>query len=420
MTSSSAQRLPILAGFLILWIFLFLRPVTVSFHHIGSISLLDMFGIASSFLILVGIVINLGKLRLDTLSLAILFFVFYCMASMLWGSDYKDVAKAVFPFLPFFLAKTIGDGRNSPALLWALALGYILPVCGSTAMILLGLSETMVTGSMVERQAGLSSGVHTLGHLMLFFSFVFALFLLAEPGKKMRKAVMFILFLGSLFCIYKSYTRTAILGGMVFWFSHLFFWKRKLFFITLFICMLGAVWQFDNIKSIVTQENAVSNRGPGNTVDLNTAGSGRIRIWQHNLSLFSELSLTRQLLGVGFGKELETIPGTRSRKWMGSHNDYMSLAITGGVLGLMIYLLIYTVLFFIFVSAPVPGSLKSFSLAMLAAVLVMNLVSNSYIVRFQMAQLFWFLAGLLYGHIRAVRQEKAARPVSVQEAPDAG
>lgn len=393
-------------GMLILFIFLFLRPITVSFHHIGSVSILDLYGIAVSILILLGILINLSKIRLDLISLLILFFIVYCLASFLWGGSYTSIAKTILPFLPFFLTRAVVDDRGCTSLLWVLTLGYIIPVIGSVIMIVLGLSETMITGSMIERQAGLASGVHTLGHLMLFFSFVYALFLLMEEKKTVHKLVMFVIFCGSLFCIYKALTRTVILGGICFWFSHLFFWKRTLFFLVLIVSIICVTWQYDSIKKIITQENAISQTSHSQKVDINVAGSGRIGIWLHNLKLYADLPFTRQLLGVGLGNELKVIPGTMNKKWYGSHNDYMSLLITGGAIGLFIYLILYLVLFFSFITAPVSFEFRLFCLSMLFSVMLMNFVSNSYIVRFQMAQLFWFLIGLLHAKFASVKAKK--------------
>ncbi len=396
--AGTRQAVPVRIGLLILMLFLLLRPVTVAYHHIGSVSLLDIFGVAVSYLIILGLFLNCNRLRIDFTSLAILFFVFYCGVSFAWGSNYRDAVRMVLPFLPFFLTRAVVLRQKSVTLLLQSATwGYVLPVTGSLVVIGLGISTTMVTGSMVERQAGLASGVHTQGHLMLFFSFIFALYCLLAPDKRKFKRFMFVLLLATLFCIFKTYTRTVILGGAIFWFGHLFFWKRKLFFLLLAVALAASVFLLQDIRNLVTQEHAVSNQGGINRkITLNTASSGRIGIWQHNLRLYADLPLTTQLLGVGLGRELDRIPGTADQQWIGSHNDYLSLLITTGVLGLLFYLMIYGTVFATLVFRPLERRLRVFGLALLAAVMVMNFVSNSYIVRFQMAQLFWFLIGLLY------------------------
>ncbi len=385
-------------GQMVLFIFLLLRPATVSFHHIGSISLLDIFGTASSYLMIIGLLFNLKRLRLDLTSILILFFVLYCIISIAWGSEYRDVARMTLPFLPFFLVRSVvNDERSIIRLTKVHMLAYTVPIFGSIFLMATGASETMVTGSMIERQAGLSSGVHTLGHLLLFFSFTFGFYLLVQKDRsKLFRWVMFVFLIGSLFCIYKTYTRTVFLGGGLFWFTYLFYFKRKYFYLTSIIFLSVAIFKFDVVRNMVTQENAYSQTINKKGLDLNAAGSGRLGIWEHNLTLYSELPLISQLVGVGLGNELKPIAGTVNKQWIGSHNDYLSLLIMTGVVGLFIYLMIYASLLRAIMRYPGDKNLKMFSLAVLFAVIIMNFVSNSYIVRFQMAQLFWFLMGLLY------------------------
>jgi hypothetical protein len=389
---------PAMIGVWIIAAFLFFRPITVSFHHIGSISILDLYGIAISYLVLLGIIFNLKRVRLDLTAGLILFYMFYCLMNFAWGGTYRDIIRTILPFLPFFLTRAVTDEQNCTKFLWILGLGYVIPIAGSVMMILLGLSETVITGSMIERQSGLSSGTHTLGHLMLFFSFAYALYLLLEKGRTFQKLIMSALFIGSLLCIYKTVTRTVILGGIVFWLLHLAFWNKKIFLFLLIACCAVGIWKFDTLKKIITQEDHVSQVRHSKEIDINAASSGRIWIWQHNLKLYAEQPGTRQILGVGLGNELEVIPGSNKR-WAGSHNDYMSLLITGGAIGLSLHLMIYAALIFSFFSAGVSFQLRMFFLSMLASVLLMNFVSNSYIVRFQMAQLFWFLMGLLLARV---------------------
>jgi hypothetical protein len=70
--------------------------------------------------------------------------------------------------------------------------------------------------------------------------------------------------------------------------------------------------------------------------------------------------------------------------------------ITTGIIGVLLYLMIYGSVFFFLLLAPMARELRLFGISVLISVIIMNFVSNSYIVRFQMAQLFWFLIGLLY------------------------
>jgi len=381
-------------GVAVLALFAFFRPVTVSFHHIGSVSVLDIFGIASSYLILLALLINMRNIRLPGISYFILFYVFYCSLSIFWGSGYRDVVRAVAPFLPFFLVMAaVRHQGQVKFLLSALCLGYLLPVFGSIYLNLAGKSDIIVTGSMLERQAGLSSGVHTTGHLMLFFSFVFALYhIVNKDNGKLRHLLLAALLAGSVFCMYKTYTRTVFMGGLIFWSSYLFFTSKKWFFAFVMTVALISLVKFSDINSIVMQKQQ-KNR----TFDVNAAGSGRESLWKHNLQLYAALPVTSQLLGVGMGKETQRVPGSFVL-WAGSHNDYISLMVTVGAMGLLLYLVIYGIYLLAIVRSRWRRDLSYFALSLMLSVILMNFVSNSYIVRFQMAQLLWFILGLIYAY----------------------
>lgn len=195
-TKAVNRGLPVNIGLFILACFLFFRPITVSIHHVGSISILDIFGVAISYLMIIGLFLNINKVRLDMITVLILFFISYCFLSLAWGGQYRDIFRMTMAFLPFFLVRAIvHDEKAMTRLIEILTCGYIIPILGSIAMIMLGYSEFIVTGSMVERHAGLSAGAHTLAHLMLFYSFCFALYCLLEKNKKYFKWFMFLLFL---------------------------------------------------------------------------------------------------------------------------------------------------------------------------------------------------------------------------------
>ena len=222
---------------------------------------------------------------------------------------------------------------------------------------------------------------------------------------------MIVLLLGSLFCILKTYTRTVFLGGLFFWFVHLFFWKRRLFFVLLIVSLVLSVFMFDEIKAIFTQEHAIS--GSNDDFDMNTASSGRLYLWSHNLGLFADLPWLTKLTGVGLGNELTSVPDMVGKRWAGSHNDYISLLVTTGIIGVVFYLLLYGSIFFFLLFSYLPFSLRIFGLAFLLSVMAMNFFSNSYIVRFELAQMFWFLIGLLYALSSMERRRQEDSKISI-------
>jgi len=397
----------------VLAIFALLRPITVSFHHLGTLSLLDLFGVTSSYLMLLALLANLRNIRLPAVSYFILFYAFYCILSISWGSGYREVVRAVAPFLSFFLVlAAVRSEGQAKFLLGMLSLGYLLPVLGSIYLILAGRSQVTVTGSLLERQAGLASGVHTAGHLMLFFSFAFALYhLLDKKGGPIKNLLLALLLAGSLFCMYKTFTRTVFLGGLVFWSGYFLLTSRKRFVLLVTALAAVSLTQLPKLQSMVMQKQVKSG-----VYDVNAAGSGREELWKHNLALYAGLPVSSQLLGVGLGQETKRAPGSHLT-WAGSHNDYMSLLVTVGVFGLALYLAIYGSFLLAALRSPWGKELRSLALAVMLAVLLMNFVSNSYVVRFQMAQLLWFLLGLVYA-CGLTRPDEVPRPQEGEAGPE--
>jgi O-antigen ligase len=300
----------------------------------------------------------------------------------------------VFPFLPFILAiATIKNEKHIRMVIYSLILGYTIPVLGSTFLIVTGKSEMVMGSSLYERQAGLSSGVHTLGHAMLFFSFVYAFYILITNRKdnSIEFMVVTTLFLLALFCMFKSYTRTVFLGGLVFW--SIFLWRKNkiILFLLYVIGLLIFLFYISYIQNLIWQTKGLSNVSH----DINTASSGRVWIWEHNIKLLLEQPITRIMLGVGLGHELDRIPESFD-KWAGSHNDFLSVTIMLGIIGLVLYVLIYGAAIKALLKGRINYELKYLYYGIFTSVLIMNFISNSYIVRFQMAQLFWLFIGILY------------------------
>lgn len=200
-----------------------------------------------------------------------------------------------------------------------------------------------------------------------------------------------ILFILSLFCMYKTYTRTVLLGGLIFWV--IFLWKKNKKALLLF-AVAGSVISLlymTSVKNLFWQ-----TRGLGKSShDINAASSGRTEIWEHNLKILADQPITRTILGVGLGQEENPIPDTFD-KWAGAHNDYLSLLFMLGIIGLVLYLLIYGVVIRAVLNERFNRGIKYLYLGMAVSVLTMNIVSNSYIVRFQMAQLLWLFMGIFY------------------------
>jgi len=126
------------------------------------------------------------------------------------------------------------------------------------------------------------------------------------------------------------------------------------------------------------------------------AGSGRIAIWSDTLHYYDGLSVDQQVLGVGLGYEKKSIFKKEKFFVAKTHNDYLGLLITTGAMGLFMYLFIMVLLLCDILLYRGDLKLKYIYLAFLCSVLAMNMGSNSYVSRVEMAQLFWVFMGTFY------------------------
>ena len=390
MIVDSSQKFALKIGFMILIVFAILRPISLTFTGliIGNFNAFEIFAIGISYLLLFLILINFTKFPFDSRSLLAVLFCMYCMNSIFWGSNVDIIARVTIPFLIFFSARMfIRDSNQITAILIALFIGYSTTIIGSIYNIALGrsISDPDYYSGLV-RNYGAFKGSHILGYTMLTFSFIYCY--LSQKIKSKRivgKAGLNLAFSFSVLCLYLSYTRTALLGFIVFWL--VFLWgsskKRLLVAVIGFIALIFL--SFPTIERIVwkTPEH-----------DVKIASSGRPAIWEHNVELFFKSSLAEQLLGQGLGSEgrwtqLKDIP------WA-SHNDYLSLLMTLGVIGLLIYLSLLGFLVWDIYSCQLDPKEKYLFGGILASVINMNFVSNAIIFRVELSQIFWLFMGLFY------------------------
>jgi hypothetical protein len=384
-------------GFLIFAIFIFFRPLTlaVPYDIIQNYYILELFSITFSYLFIFVLLFNLQRVKIDKISFLIFLYCAYVGFSFLWGSSMREVGRMTLPFVVFFYARMkLDDDKKIKILLAACVIGYIYPLIGSAISILAGYAGVqLVWHSGVMKSSGILSEIHSYGHAMLFFSFLYALFLqtIEEDNRRIR-IFLFCLVVLSTFCLYKSSVRTVFLGYVVFWGVYLLAMNRKFFVIFVFalLCFIVAnQLYFEKVFWQTTDPKARS---------LDSASSGRISIWKHNLSVYNnDYSLDQKIFGIGLGKEGQPWHiGKKGPYVKSSHGDYLSLLMGLGPIGLMLYLFLYLILMYdIFLSA-IDIKLRIIFIGVLFSVIVMNLVSNSYIVRVELAQYFWLFMGIFY------------------------
>jgi O-antigen ligase len=90
--------------------------------------------------------------------------------------------------------------------------------------------------------------------------------------------------------------------------------------------------------------------------------------------------------GIGIGN-VEYFGGTEG--FISSHNDYLDLLMQTGVIGFLLYVAVQIALARRIFA--LPGAEKHAFMAMFVAVVVMDILSNSYITRSVMGQLFFLV-----------------------------
>ena len=123
---------------------------------------------------------------------------------------------------------------------------------------------------------------------------------------------------------------------------------------------------------------------------------------------YSDYSLAQKIGGVGLGGEGEKIIGGKILVEP-SHNDYLTLFMTLGPIGLFLYLVIYLVLLRDIYFSNIPRLNKYWFLSVVISVLIMNFVSNGYVFRVELSQFFWLIMGIFYNQTKStiVQAQKA-------------
>ena len=130
--------------------------------------------------------------------------------------------------------------------------------------------------------------------------------------------------------------------------------------------------------------------------DANTATSGRIFLWEHNINLFLESNFDKKLLGYGFGRSGATgVFGSESQIWA-SHNDYLDILLRAGGIGLLVYLLIHFILMKDVFRSIVAKSTKYFYYGIIFSITFMNFGNGLLLYQVGMSQQFWMIMGFFY------------------------
>jgi len=386
-------------AFLVLMIFVFFRPLfsteVFTTNGLFGLSFREVFGLTISYSFLFCILLKRFYSKIDAVAIVTVIFITYASLSIAWGSQPRDITRLVFPFLTFYATRiSINDERKLRLLYLIIIIGFSLPVILSFSQIIMGKSVSKViywTGLI--RYSGAYYKTHELAHEMLIFLCSCSLFIAYnyDSNKGKRKFIYFICIMAmmALFNLYRTYVRTVYLGLITMFFFYLLGSKKYL------VLIIGAIMSlsiglFSADFSKIMYDIIEPLQGKRS---IEWLGSGRIAIWLESIKDFSTLPVERYFLGSGLGNE--NISG--GLKGFGSsHNDFLSILNSLGIIGLGTYLGIYLVIIRDIMRSTIEKKTKNIYFGYFVAVIVMDFVSNSYVSRFELSQYFFFIMGTFY------------------------
>lgn len=369
------------------------------------------------------------RMTLTAVEWWILAFVIWCTAALLiqWSSSsVRTYAQWVLPPLTYIvLRRAIANTQSYwRCLSWTLA-GFAVPILWSGLLIFRGEGfGEAVYATGLERYQGVYSNIHNMGHSMALYLMLLAIVLIGRRERfaaiRRRIPVLLLLLfsavaLVSLYCLTSAHVRTAYVGLLAFvsillWFRNRWalagVWAAGVVLALLFVATLQTLF-FDVAEAIEGER------------DLSRVGSGRPFIWNHNLNVYSGLGIDQMLSGVGFGNvrggaspdngvvEPGAIGIGAATVW-NSHNDFLETLMQTGLIGLMLLLGVYWSMGRAIWR--IQGAERHAYLALFLTILLMNFLSNSYLSRFGLAQLFFMT--LVYVELPSVlRRNVATGPV---------
>jgi len=343
------------------------------------------------------------NLNLSVTDLVIGAFVFWCVAIYVIYIDKSHInvlAKFVIPLLTYVVVKSVIPSREQYLkMLWLLILGFSIPVFSSALLILLGGGvENISYWTGMPRHEGIYNGSHDMGHNSAFLLMAIWLYLLLLKEKRtlvrdlsvVTKAILVLLVLTATYLLYQSHVRTTIVGLSVFGTVLLaMYYKRPLLIFVAAAILVSSFMLSENIQKRFFPEGVWAEKATD--FDVSNYGSSRPLIWSKQIKAFLGVPVDQQLAGIGIGNNLGEETGRADDYILNkdTHNDFFRVMLHTGIVGLLLFVGLQLAILSRILR--LDSGVKYAFLAIFAAVTVMNLVSNSYITRFGLAQMFYFL-----------------------------
>jgi O-antigen ligase len=315
-------------------------------------------------------------------------------------SSVSQYAKFTIPLMTYIMLKRILPDRSVHVrVIFLMLVGFLFPFIISALMIYQGEGlHEVVYWTGLERYKGAYQDAHNMGHnagFALMLTAVYVAFRKSQRAPLSRAEIMVlatVAFLG-VYLLYAAQARNVYFGVIAFFAVLLYFYDRRILalFGVLLIALIVVFWsQISVIFFDFLDFTDPSGR--------DAIGSGRLKFWTWALEVWRQAPLLNQLTGLGV-KYPEVSPtqmpkfGTfvdgTIRPWPDPHNDWLFVLLSLGAIGLAILVGLFGSMLRAILS--IHGKEKFALLGLFAAVVMMNALSNSYIVRFQLFQMFFML-----------------------------
>ena len=379
----------------------FLRPIAYGLSQIAvfGLNFLEFFAVISFVFLILLALANAGRFKLTITDAFIVAFVLWCGGAFfvyLEKAQVADLAKFLIPFLSYLILRnSIHSREQFLRLLWVMIVAASCITIVTAALIAShkGIyKQDFWTG--IYRFTGVYPNPHDFGHSMTFMLMLLVIYVTLWSTTMDRKIPVWRVLLISvtailgLYCLYKSYVRTAYIGLLIFGMIYLFLLNKKLFVlaaagVSVLVVGLWSVW------SLIFYDVVHVYQGKR---DADRIASGRPFIWKHNLEIFEKLTFDRKIAGVGIGNRSHVLGARNSIRndnvW-NSHNDFLDVMMQTGIVGLIIFMIIQLLL--LRWITRLRGRDRCAFLAFFIAVAAMNFASNSYVTRFALGQSFYMV-----------------------------
>ena len=316
-------------------------------------------------------------------------------------SSVSTYAKFVIPLMTYIFLKRILPGCSTHIRMTFLMLvGFLLPFMISALLIYKGQGiHEVVYWTGLERYKGAYLTAHGLGHNAGFALMLSVVYVALRKNQRvpLRKAEMMVLalvaFLGG-YLVFAPHVR-SVYWGLILFFAVFLYFQDKRVLATFVVALVGLILVFwSQVEVVFFDFIDPPDLGP----DLEAIGSGRKSMWTWALEYWRQAPLLNQLTGMGvtyweaavarpgrtptFGAYVDgTLP-----PWPDPHNDWLYALLSLGLIGLAIVVGLFWAIFQAI--RRLPGNERFALLGFFWAVVFMNALSNSYIVNFQLFQMF--------------------------------